>query len=130
MTFITGITHPNYIRNLVPKRILSGESFFRSTLSAQLIIHSIAIVLINLSNHEQFQETSLFSFNASPLTISVSASIEHCIQRMLNRNERQRTFHRFASQTNCPRVFTSVVSNDMKTNLNLLHRSGMVQRKQ
>ena len=54
MTFITVITIPYYIRNLVHKNLLSGESFVLSTLFAQLLIHSIAIVSIYVSNHEKF----------------------------------------------------------------------------
>ena len=87
--FKTGITNPYYIRNLVHKNFLSGESFVLSTLFAQLLIHSIAIASIYVSNHEKFQETSLF-WKASSRTISVSASIKHCIQCVLNRKERQR----------------------------------------
>ena len=98
MPSITGITNPYYIRNLVHKNLLSGESSVRSTPFEQLLIHSIAIASIYVSNNEKFQETSLF-WNASPLTISVSSSIKHCIQHMLNRSERQHTFHRFASWT-------------------------------
>ena len=91
MTFITGVTNPYYIRNLVHKNHLSGESFVRSTIFAHLLIHSVAIVSVYVSSHEMFQETSLFR-NDSPLTISVSGSIKHCTKRMINRNERQVPF--------------------------------------
>ena len=53
---INGITNPYYIRNL--DIILSGESFVRSTRFARLLIHSIAIASIYVSNHEKFQITS------------------------------------------------------------------------
>ena len=93
MTFITGVTNPYYIRNLVYENLLSGESFVRSTLFAHFLIHYIAIASIYVSNHEKFQGTFLF-WNDSLLTISISGSTKHCI-----RNERQRTFLRFASWT-------------------------------
>ena len=90
--------NPYYINNLVHENLLSGESFVPRTLFAQLLIHSIAIVSIYVPYQEKFQETSLF-WRSCSLTISVSASIKHCIQHMLNRNEMQHTFHRFASWT-------------------------------
>ena len=64
MAFIT-----DHIRNRVFKNLLSGEYFVLSTLFAQLLIYSIAIVSIYVSNHEKLHETSLF-WKASSLRMS------------------------------------------------------------
>ena len=45
MTLITGV-----IQNLVHKNLLGGKSFVLSTLFAQLLIHSIAIASIYVSD--------------------------------------------------------------------------------
>ena len=79
MTFITGVTNPYYIRNLVHNNLLSGESFVRSPIFAHLLIYFIPIVSIYVSNHEKFLETSSI-WNDSPLTISESFSIKLCIR--------------------------------------------------